>query len=44
MHPEPMRAKAPSASAAMIRLAKFVTDMEIVLALDLCGIATNTGE
>ena len=44
LHPEPMSANTPSASAAMIRLAKFVTDMEIVLALDLCRIATNTGE
>ena len=28
----------------MVRLAKSVTDMGIVLALDLCRIATNTGE
>jgi hypothetical protein len=28
----------------MIRLAKSVTDVGIVLALELCRIATNTGE
>jgi len=39
-----MKAKMPSASTAKIRLAKSVTDMEITLALDLCRIATNTGE
>jgi hypothetical protein len=44
MHPEPMSANMPSASAASVGLAKFVTDMESVFALDLCRIATNTGE
>jgi hypothetical protein len=44
MHPEPMNANMPSASAARVGLAKFVTDMEIEQALDLCRIATNTGE
>jgi hypothetical protein len=44
MHPAAMSANVPSASTARIRLAKFVTNMEIMLALDLCRIATNTGE
>jgi hypothetical protein len=44
MHPEPMSANVPSASATRILLAKFVTDMESLFALDLCRIATNTGE
>jgi hypothetical protein len=44
MHPAPMSASVPSARAARVLLAKFVTDIEIVLALDLCRIATNTGE
>jgi carbonic anhydrase len=39
-----MTAKIPSASATRILLAKFVPDMESVFALDLRGIATNTGE
>jgi hypothetical protein len=44
MHPEQTIANMPSASAAKVLLAKFVTDMESVFALDLCRIATNTGE
>jgi hypothetical protein len=44
MHPEPTSAKTPITSAVMIRLAKSVSDVGIVLALDLCRIATNTGE
>src|SRR5580658_262445 len=44
MHPAPMSARAPSASAARIRRGRFVTDMETTLKVDLCRIATNTGE
>jgi hypothetical protein len=44
MHPEPMSANMTSANAARVLLAKFVTEMESVFALDLCRIATNTGE
>jgi hypothetical protein len=44
MHPEPTSAKTPNTNATMIRLAKSVSDVGIVLALDLCRIATNTGE
>ena len=38
-----MSANMPSASTR-VGLAKFVTVVEIVSALDLCAIATNTGE
>jgi len=44
MHPAPMTAKTPSASANRIRVAGFVTGMKITRVLDLCRIATNTGE
>src|ERR1700678_1898043 len=44
MHPAPMSARTPSASAARIRRGRFVTDMETTLQVDLCRIATNTGE
>jgi hypothetical protein len=44
MHPDPMSANMPSASAARIGLAKFVTELEIVPALFPCRIAINTGE
>jgi carbonic anhydrase len=39
-----MTANMPRASATRILLAKFVPDMESVFALDLCRVATNTGE
>jgi hypothetical protein len=44
MHPEAMRARVPSAISARTGLAKFVAEVEIVLALDFCRIAINTGE